>query len=226
VFDEYVSRAIPECIIRGVQWEIDNVIETPEIIQQAIEKANAATNAKKEKERLAAIERDNDRASMPSKFPYLTPMNKTPTPIGKLTKMSSHALGAKNLRTELKKAFPSIKFSVRSESYSGGDSIDVGWTDGPLTEDVKAISDKYQEGSFDGMTDCYDYDRENVWPDVFGGAKYVMEQRHESPALILKVAHGMGYKIESGESDNYGNLPGLNGEDSQMIYREARQTRS
>jgi hypothetical protein len=216
VFEEYVSRCIPECIIRGVQWRIANVIETPEMIEQAIKQASAATDAKKEAERLEAIKKADLQSSLPSRYPYLAPMNKT---------MSGHALGAKNLRIELKRAFPSVKFSVKSDSYSGGSSIDVGWTDGPLTEDVKTISDKYQQCDFDGMDDSTHY-RHTAWPEVFGGAKYVMEQRHESAELTLKVAKAMGFDLLSGESDNMGNLPGLTLEQSRMIYRETRQTRS
>ena len=74
---------------------------------------------------------------------------------------------------------------------------------------VEKITGKYQEGNFDGMNDIYEYNHENVFPNIFGGAQYVFENRHESNGLILKVAQEMGFKIETGESDNYGNLPGL-----------------
>jgi hypothetical protein len=102
-------------------------------------------------------------------------------------KMSSHALGAKNIKKELKKKWPTVKFSVKSKSFSGGDDISVSWTDGPRSEDVSKILDKYEEGSFDGMTDCYDYNHENIWPDIFGGAKYVMGQRDLSNELAEKM---------------------------------------
>ena len=91
---------------------------------------------------------------------------------------SSHALGAANLKTELTREFPGVKFSVKSESYSGGDAIRVHWDFGPTTDEVAKFTDKYSEGHFDGMTDSYDYNHDNVWPDVFGGAKYVTESRH------------------------------------------------
>ncbi len=216
VFPEYVSRAIPESIIRGVQWYILDVIETPEVIRQTIDQTKAMQEKAIENVREEEEKKVNIKSDLPAKYPYLTPKNNG---------TSSHALGAKNLRIELKRAFPSVKFSVRSESYSGGDSIRVNWTDGPLTEDIKKISDKYQEGSFDGMIDLYEYDHSNVWPDVFGGAKYVMENRHESASLILKVARSMGYEMETGEYDNNGCLPGFDWEGSQRIYREARKTR-
>jgi len=88
----------------------------------------------------------------------------------------SHVLGAKNIRAELKRAFPGIKFSVTSDSYTGGNSIDVHWQAGPTKEAVEKITGKYQEGHFDGMEDIY-RDSGNQWPDIYGGAKYVMEQR-------------------------------------------------
>ena len=36
----------------------------------------------------------------------------------------------KLIRRTLKEAFPSVKFSVRGRSYSGGSSTDITWTDG------------------------------------------------------------------------------------------------
>lgn len=89
---------------------------------------------------------------------------------------SQYAIGAKNLRKELNKAFPETKFSVTSEGYSMGCSIDVRWAGGPSSEEVSKIADKYQYGHFDGMEDLYHY-HEEVWTDVFGGAKYVCCQR-------------------------------------------------
>lgn len=217
VFPEYVSHHIPESIIRGVQWYIFDVIETQEVIDLNLGIANKVVEKEKQSNKEIAIARDKTRAELPAKYPYLTPKNNG---------ISSHALGAKNLRIELKKVFPSVKFSVKSQSYSGGDNINVHWTDGPLTEDVEKIGNKYQEGSFDGMEDIYNYNHDNVWPDVFGGARYVFENRHESASLILKVARSMGYEMETGEYDNNGCLPGLDWEGSQMIYREARKTRA
>jgi hypothetical protein len=38
---------------------------------------------------------------------------------------------AKLVRKVLKTAFQGVKFSVRSDTYSGGASIDIRWTDGP-----------------------------------------------------------------------------------------------
>ena len=60
---------------------------------------------------------------------------------------------AKLVRQALKRAFPDAKFSVRSDTYSGGASIDVRWTDGPRAKAVEPIAKQYQGGGFDGMID-------------------------------------------------------------------------
>ena len=96
------------------------------------------------------------------------------------TKKSRHALAAANIRKELKRAFPGVRFSVRAKSFSGGTSVDIGWGDGPTGAQVKPIISKYEEGNFNGMEDIYDYDRDNMWVGIFGGAKYVMTQRGQT----------------------------------------------
>ena len=93
---------------------------------------------------------------------------------------------AKNIRIELKGAFPSTKFSVRSESFSMGNAIRIHWTDGPTIEAVEAISDKYSAGSFDGMTDCYNYSR-SVWAETYGSAKYITTERTISDAFRAEI---------------------------------------
>jgi hypothetical protein len=60
---------------------------------------------------------------------------------------------AKLIRAAIKKAFPRVKFSVRSDSYSGGSSIRVDWTDGPTTKQVNAIASQYEGAGFDGSID-------------------------------------------------------------------------
>lgn len=60
---------------------------------------------------------------------------------------------AKMMRVSLKKAFPGVKFSVRSESYSGGASIRVNWTDGPTVSEVDAVTGLFRGKRFDGSID-------------------------------------------------------------------------
>lgn len=64
---------------------------------------------------------------------------------------------AKLVRKAVKAAFPGIKFSVRSSTYSGGASIDVRWTDGPTAKQVDPIAKQFAGATFDGMIDMKSY---------------------------------------------------------------------
>ena len=90
--------------------------------------------------------------------------------------LTEAAKAAKLIRQELKKEFPGIKFSVISENYSMGNSVTIYWdkNSGLESEKVRLISDKYQKGSFDMMTDTYEYtnNRKDI-PQV----TYVLTQR-------------------------------------------------
>jgi len=164
-------------------WTITPRILTPDELDSAIAKADAArvriAAEEKTKSEQRATDRAAQRAQWAAKYPHLQQPGE---------KLSSHACGAKNIRKELAAAFPGIKFSVRSDSYTGGDSIDVTWELGPTTREVEAITGKYQEGSFNGMEDIYETNYDNQWPDIYGGAKYVSENRHEGNEAANLVA--------------------------------------
>jgi len=95
----------------------------------------------------------------------------------KTRRISSHAAAAKAIRAELKAAFPGVAFSVRSDSFAGGNSVDIDWTDGPMRESVEAITRKYQYGNFNSMEDIYENSNRR---DDLPQAKYVMTQRSMS----------------------------------------------
>lgn len=94
---------------------------------------------------------------------------------------------AKNLRKELKAKWPATKFRVTTKRYSGGNSMDVSWVDGPAYKEVDDLADKYQAKDFDGMTDSTNY-RDNAWIDAFGSAGYVFAQREVSPNFVHEAA--------------------------------------
>lgn len=94
------------------------------------------------------------------------------------------ALTAQAIRQELKAKFPNTKFRVTSKKYSGGSSVDVDWVDGPSKTAVDAITEKYEYGHFDGMTDCYEYsNRRNDIPQV----KFLFTRREYSEEKISPV---------------------------------------
>lgn len=74
----------------------------------------------------------------------------------KKRQLTPAAQAAKAVRKELKGAFPKIKFSVTSENFANGDAVRISWTDGPTTEKVQEITNKYQYGSFNSMEDIYE----------------------------------------------------------------------
>lgn len=114
------------------------------------------------------------------------------------SKKSDHALAAANIRRELKAAFPTIKFAIRSKSYSGGDSIGIRWELGPTSKEVEAITNKYQEGSFNGMIDLYEYDSDRTWTAKHGSAKFVQCQRNcNSAQQAVKTQLAKFYNTES-----------------------------
>jgi hypothetical protein len=101
------------------------------------------------------------------------------------------------MRQELKAKFPGIKFSVRTEVYSGGSSINVHWDMGPTVAAVERVTGKYQQGWFDGMTDSYNYDPTLVIDKAgevreLGGAKFVFENRHIPEAIETQMFHDFG----------------------------------
>jgi len=150
---------------------------------------------------------EQDRRQAIKDYSYLIPDD---------SKTPSRVLAAKNIRIELKRAFPGHKFIVRSSIFSGGDDVSIGWIDGPTTEEVKKIAGKYQDGYFDGMEDLYNY-VDNPFSDVFGGAKYVMESRRNSNEAYKQVAKDLGFGDV--ELDQYGNIEGLEYADCERIRR-------
>lgn len=75
--------------------------------------------------------------------------------------LTRHAAAAREIRKELKIHFPNIKFSVTAKNHSGGNTVYVNYDyspNAPIIESVHGIvTDKYQKGHFDGMTDTYEY---------------------------------------------------------------------
>ena len=117
----------------------------------------------------------------------------------KLITGNGHIIAAKNIRTELKDAFPTVKFSVRSESFSGGDAVRISWTDGPTSNQVSDISGKYKAGRFGtdehGNQDIYTYSKDS---SNHGSTKYITTCRELSDEfraeLIECVAGHYGSK--------------------------------
>jgi hypothetical protein len=107
---------------------------------------------------------------------------------------------AQAIRKELKVAFPNVKFSVTSDNFSGGNAVRVGWTDGPTTDMVEEITDKYQYGHFNGMEDMYEYS--NTRDDI-PQVKFLSTNRRasEQTSEFLESWIGERFLDENGFSD-------------------------
>lgn len=83
--------------------------------------------------------------------------------------MTTAAYVAKIIRAELKATFPTTKFSVTSETYTGGNSINIRYAKGSTAPDVEVVQrivDKFKAGHFDGMTDSYEFTNNTKAPTV------------------------------------------------------------
>lgn len=105
-----------------------------------------------------------------------------------MTKYFKPAETAGLIRKALKEAFPDVKFSVRTSTYSGGASVRVGWLDGPNRAQVEAIADTFAGSYFDGMKD---YKGSNYYM-VDGerasfGADFIFCERSYSDAMIVRA---------------------------------------
>lgn len=101
---------------------------------------------------------------------------------------------AKLVRAALRRAFPGVRFSVRSDTYAGGASIDVAWTDGPTPAAVERVARRFEGASFDGQIDLKSYHESLLaGPDgtveqVAYGADFIFCQRELSEGYTARLA--------------------------------------
>jgi len=115
------------------------------------------------------------------------------------SKKSSHALAGANIRKELKAKYPNCKFKVTTESYTGGSSVNVAWIDGVVDDVIDTIISKYKYGSFDGMIDMYEYDKNH--DSSYGDVKYAFTKRLYSKEAIKRGMEDLGIEAEISVSD-------------------------
>ena len=173
-FNGSKSNRLPESILHGVQWKIENETVDKETIKSLIEKAEAHEQAEKAEEERKINE-----------FKQGVEFQKNNKEYSHLTQITSNSdkkvkIVGKNIRAELKKHFPKTKFSVRKQYYS---SYHVNWTDGPTVDEVESIINKYETSRFDSYTD-YHYSETSPFNVVYGGADYVFTHRDYSDEII------------------------------------------
>jgi hypothetical protein len=117
-------------------------------------------------------------------------------------RLTGAAACADAIRAELKTVLPHIKFSVRSETFAGGDAVRISWEDGATVDEVENVTGKYQSGHFNGMEDIYEYSNRNSdLPQV----KYITESRKmsaEAEAILNPIAKELFESFGSNEAYN------------------------
>jgi len=146
---------------------------------------------------------------------------------------------AKLVRVALKTNFPTITFGVRSKTYSGGASISIGWTDGPLSADVEKVVGRFEGATFDGMIDLKSYHASTLdgEPAHFG-ADYIFCSRSYSAGFLQrradKVARRYGGDLVQVVTNKYGGVELVGGEGRwssstysyrDLVMQEAHKTR-
>lgn len=120
------------------------------------------------------MDKANNEAKLIAENPDLVPASKA-------GKLSGCTLAAENVRRELARAFPGVKFSVRSKRFAGGDEVTVKWEDGPAAEKVRGVVLKYRPYGADETGEFWDYKPERAgWAKVFGETRFATVSRHWS----------------------------------------------
>jgi hypothetical protein len=147
------------------QGDVVNMEIVNDILLDAIEKAKKDEAARPGREAAAKIELQLEIDNLKEKFDYLTPVNEH----------SGGKEAAKNIRIDLKRHFPDVKFSVTSD-YS---KVQINWQDGPTTKQVEKITDKYESHETDETGDFRDY-KPSLFNKIFGGSNFVFADRSMS----------------------------------------------
>ena len=211
----YIKTKVKE--IFDAHVHIEDYRLTPEQRQQKTIERNESLKIIEAKIEQKRIETDREKEQLKKDYPYL----KLVADSG----LSPRIIATKNIRIELNRAFPGLNFSIRSEIFSGGNSINIEWTDGATNDEVNKITKKYQEGYFDGMNDIYEYSNK-AFCNLFGGAKYVLTNRAVSNEKMIEVGTTMGFDVSFKDwkmivKDKNGEIKT---EFQQMVSREAYNT--
>jgi hypothetical protein len=70
-----------------------------------------------------------------------------------MKELSIAAKTAKQIKKDLKKEFPNTKFTLRSQTFSLGDAVNITWMDGPTRAQVRELTNIYQYTYYHGTAD-------------------------------------------------------------------------
>lgn len=199
------SYSVPEALIhQSEQWRVYDEIVSARKMSEMIEFCESRTAQKENEAKQASIKFIEDKAALIKANPHLKAV--APGAAG----YEKHA--ASNMRIELKKVFPGVKFSVTSTNSS----VRISWEDGPCERAVARIANRHKGGHFDGMTDSY-VSEKSPWAEAFGCADYIFTERNFSDDLLDRMVDFM-YKITPG---NMRDVPMRSGREFYQAWRES-----
>ena len=170
IIDKY-SRPISEKFGIGIYYNDDLETYTEEEVKPFILLAEQAAISREQKEIAKQVADKKEIEDLPGLYPYLTTLKNHP---------KNYSIACKdNIRADLKKNFPKIKFSVSGDRSS----VDVRWTNGPTKKEVCKVLDKYSDHETDETGDYRDFKSTN-FTKVFGGYKYIFDYRDMSDEII------------------------------------------
>ena len=170
------------------QGDVVDVEYANNLLLDAKEKAKKDAEEQPFLEEAKAAEREMQIEALERKFSYLE----------KHDKYSGAKSVAANMRIELKRAFPSIKFSVRKDSY---DTVYISWDDGPAEDQVKSIYSKYKDHERDFTGDFMDYSP-SLFNEVFGGCKFIFTRREMTQETEDRFVAWANERFSEGQTYN------------------------
>ncbi len=92
------------------------------------------------------------------------------------------------IRAAVAKAFPGVKFSIRTKYGSCYSATFVSWTDGPTTAEVERITDAFSSKTFDGSDDSTHYHSHDIDGMKVQYSGWINTHRDLSPAFEARLA--------------------------------------
>jgi hypothetical protein len=162
----------------GFYYDESGVLIDDAIIEKSLERAKVMAQFRKDVAERKERESKEKTERLKKEYSYLQ----------RVDSKRDHKVCGANIRTELKRNFPTTKFSVRYKSFSGGDEYYITWDDGPTTKQVDAVVDKYGDMKPDAysMGDYWDC-VPSEFNHLYGSVGYVMTSRTITSETIAKT---------------------------------------
>jgi hypothetical protein len=168
ILDDGRRQTVPLSLFTGLRpWVLLDAVASDIECTRAVNRAREREARLATEKALAQVRFTADVERLVAQYPAM----KRPGP-----DLYAPKAAAMNLRALLRAA--GVTASVRMERGSGS-SIRVELPAGATDDAVhlaQEIAGQFKEGSFDGMTDCYEYQR-TPWTQAFGGVQYVFVSR-------------------------------------------------